>query len=140
MPIENSELTHDEQFYINEDRAAMRIGRDDAPAEDPDRVQARFRQEASDQAFQDEQERLDFEANRLYRLMQQEGVIPEDDNSESGLFAQVYDFVAYDDVPENRTFADQMAEIQRRDEAGEWVKGGNILEPIPKAKDRSEGA
>lgn len=123
---------HDANFYHKEDKAAASIGRDDAPMEDPQKLQEFLQQRQADWDFEDEQERIESQTERLYQLLKQEGVISEEEAKE--YYPMVYDYVANDWEPgedspdEEKDFYAKMAEIDGRDRDGEW--GGFTLGQI----------
>ena len=115
---------HDANFYYQEDKAAANIGRDDAPAEDPRKRQEFLQQRQADWDFEDEQERIENQTERLYQLLQQEGVIGKEGAEE--YYPAIHNYVAYGEEPgedsaeQEKDFFEKMAAIDERDRAGEW--------------------
>lgn len=129
---------HDADFYHKEDMAAANIGRDDAPPEDPQKIQEFLQQRQADWDFEDEQERIEWQVERFYQLLKQEGAISQEEAKE--YYPLVYDYVANEwEAGENsseevKEFFRKMVEIDKRDQAGEWEKSTTIGQKIRKAK------
>lgn len=95
-------------------------------------------------------EELDWKSERLYQLMQQEGIIDKDDSSEKTKnYSRVNHYVEdgfrtntgnYHDRPDLKEFDEKMAAIHVRDEAGEWEPGNSDpnVKDIPKAAPKDE--
>ncbi|MCL5970355.1 MAG: hypothetical protein M1450_02565 [Patescibacteria group bacterium] len=107
-------------------------GPDFAPVKTPQQEEAFLRQRQSDWKFEDDQERIDDETERLYQLMQQEGKINED--PESVRYNEIRKYVEGGTIPQDKKFTKDLAEIVERDKAGEWVKDTQIGQPILKVR------
>jgi len=122
---------HDENFYNEEDKAAANIGRDDAPLEDPKKRQEFLQQRQGDWDHQDKVEQLEMATERLYQLLKQEGIMDEND------YSIISSYIQRNGLPSNekeREAFPKIAEIERRDEAGEWEKSSTVGQPIKKVE------
>lgn len=125
-----SDAAHREPFIRNtNDAASAEIGRDDAPLKTPEQVQSFLRQRQSDWDFEDNEARIESETERLNQLLRQEGVVT-DENPE--LYGEVNSYVANGKIPTDEKFAASLADIVKRDAAGEWGESDTIGQPIPK--------
>jgi len=129
--IKMAEDSKSDQFYHDEDMAAATIGRDDAPEESPDKARRRLRQRQSDRDFEDKETRIEIETERLFQLARQEGLI-EEEGSKSR-YGDVGELIQTGRVSNDEAFQEKLAEIQKRDETGEWAKSFVIGQEIPKA-------
>jgi len=119
----------DENFYNEEDKATANIGRDDAPSEDPGKRQEFLQQRQSDWDHQDKVERLEFDTERLYQLLKQEGIMDD--------YAMVFMYIQQNGRPsteQQREAFPKIENIEKRDDAGEWEKSYTLGQPIKKAE------
>ena len=123
-------------FYRREDNAAANIGRNDVPSEDPKRVQERLRQKQSDWDAEDRDAGIENSAERLYQLLEQEGLITEDETKDA--YRWVHHYVSSGGMSfngsEEMKFHEKVAEIQKWDEAGEWERTWTVGQRIEKTK------
>lgn len=130
------DVKHNENFHNEEDLAASRISRDDVPLEDPKKVQEFLQQQRSDWDSEDAAESLENDTERLYQLLKQEGIVIND--SKNVLYNTVLRYVESGGVSPNSKTEEKMfpkiAEIDKRDKAGEWEKSYTIGQAIGKAK------
>jgi tRNA A37 methylthiotransferase MiaB len=66
---------HNENFYEDENKAAANIGRDDVPSEDPEKRQEFLQQRQGDWDYQDNQERLQADADWLHKQLKERGIM-----------------------------------------------------------------
>ena len=143
-------LAHDENFYQAEDTAVASMG-DKVPDDDPNAVKDRLAQKFYDESREDEVARIERDTERLYQLAMQEGVIIEELEDPDGYqvyYNRVWRYIeSGGDVPtweweDNeggeylKAFYVGLQNIEKRDEAGEWVKDCpfGVGQDIPKVE------